>query len=86
MFSVLWSDSNYCYAVLLVDSCRVKLYPRPGEEGSDYINASYIDVSIVLSFRSGPTHDATLRAVIAAVELRSTSSTIACNVASCVWA
>ncbi|EDO31805.1 predicted protein, partial [Nematostella vectensis] len=25
------------------DSSRVRLYPRPGEEGSDYINASYID-------------------------------------------
>ncbi|KAK3750196.1 hypothetical protein QZH41_015425 [Actinostola sp. cb2023] len=29
--------------IIPVDSCRVKLYPRPREEGSDYINASYID-------------------------------------------
>ena len=30
----------------LADSTRVELYPRPREEGSDYINASYLAVRI----------------------------------------
>ncbi|XP_048581435.1 receptor-type tyrosine-protein phosphatase alpha isoform X2 [Nematostella vectensis] len=34
---------NRSHEVIPVDSSRVRLYPRPGEEGSDYINASYID-------------------------------------------
>ena len=30
------------------DSARVELFPRPREEGSDYINASYLAVGINL--------------------------------------
>ena len=40
---------NWCPISLpSVDLTRVKLYPRPGEEGSDYISASYVDVSFYL--------------------------------------
>lgn len=35
----------------LADSTRVELYPRPREEGSDYINASYLAVRIRPSLR-----------------------------------
>ena len=31
--------------ILLDDHCRVMLEGKPGDEGSDYINASFIDVS-----------------------------------------
>lgn len=33
--------------VFLVDHCRVKLEAIPAIEGSDYINASYVPVSII---------------------------------------
>lgn len=33
------------FLMLVDDSNRVKLWPYPSEKGSDYINASFIDVS-----------------------------------------
>lgn len=34
-------------SVFTDDECRVKLEPIEGEEGSDYINASFIEVNCV---------------------------------------
>lgn len=34
-----------CDIIQLDDHCRVTLEGKPGDEGSDYINASFIDVS-----------------------------------------
>lgn len=39
--------SNACVVVSLDDRTRVKLWPYAGVVGSDYINASFVDVSIV---------------------------------------
>jgi protein tyrosine phosphatase len=38
MFSLFHAD----------DGNRVKLWPYPNEKGSDYINASFIDVSMIM--------------------------------------
>ena len=36
---------NFLTNLMLDDHCRVILEGKPGDEGSDYINASFIDVS-----------------------------------------
>ena len=45
----LYCSSLKCFLVGFTDDyCRVKLTEIPGEEGSDYINASIMDVSLQL--------------------------------------
>ena len=51
----LLNKKKYCSILYVVDDCnRIKLREIPDVEGSDYINASYMDVSFfcyVFNFR-----------------------------------
>ena len=42
---VVYVMVKFLTSFMLDDHCRVILEGRPGDEGSDYINASFIDVS-----------------------------------------
>ena len=37
-------DGEFLPSLTIDDHCRVVLESRPGDEGSDYINASFVDV------------------------------------------
>ena len=44
-------QKNYCSIFCVVDDCnRIKLREIPDVEGSDYINASYMDVSFFVMY------------------------------------
>ena len=42
---VVYVMVKFITSLMIDDHCRVILEGRPGDEGSDYINASFIDVS-----------------------------------------
>lgn len=46
VYFVMESDHDFVLDLLTDDNSRVKLTQLPGVEGSDYINASFIDVSL----------------------------------------
>ena len=37
---------DHCHVYFAVDGSRCRISAIPGQEGSDYINASYVDVSV----------------------------------------